>query len=103
MVQNGAVHLLTRVSKYRHLGPVLASLHWLPVEARADFKVLQPTNIIVNGITPLYLCDLVNLRLYMLCASRVLSVPMIVGEVLFFLCTNVMEQSNCRPETNYGK
>ena len=32
---------VTRSTKYKHILPVLASLHWLPVKSRIDFKVLH--------------------------------------------------------------
>uniref|UniRef100_A0A3B1JMG1 Reverse transcriptase domain-containing protein n=1 Tax=Astyanax mexicanus TaxID=7994 RepID=A0A3B1JMG1_ASTMX len=40
LVQNAACRLLTRTKKREHITPVLASLHWLPVEYRIQFKVL---------------------------------------------------------------
>ena len=61
MVQNAAARILTGSSKYEHISPVLASLHWLPVQVRADFKVLLLTYKIVNGLAPAYLSDMVNL------------------------------------------
>ena len=39
-VQNSAARLLTATSRYDHVTPVLRSLHWLPVSARIDFKIL---------------------------------------------------------------
>uniref|UniRef100_A0AAZ3PI26 Reverse transcriptase domain-containing protein n=1 Tax=Oncorhynchus tshawytscha TaxID=74940 RepID=A0AAZ3PI26_ONCTS len=42
-----------------HITPVLASLHWLPVKARADFKVLLLTYKALHGLAPTYLSDLV--------------------------------------------
>ena len=42
-----------------HITPVLASLHWLPVKARADFKVLLLTYNALHGLAPTYLSDLV--------------------------------------------
>ena len=38
---------------------MLASLYWLPVKARADFKVLLLTNKALHGFAPNYLSDLV--------------------------------------------
>uniref|UniRef100_A0A8L0DT65 Reverse transcriptase domain-containing protein n=1 Tax=Oncorhynchus mykiss TaxID=8022 RepID=A0A8L0DT65_ONCMY len=40
LVLNTAARILTRTKRFDHITPVLASLHWLPVKARADFKVL---------------------------------------------------------------
>ena len=38
---------------------MLASLHWHPVKARADFKVLLLTYKALHGLAPTYLSDLV--------------------------------------------
>ena len=38
---------------------MLASLHWLPVKARADFKVLLLNYKALHGLAPTYLSDLV--------------------------------------------
>ena len=40
LVQNAAARLLTGTKKREHISPVLASLHWLPVKFRIDFKIL---------------------------------------------------------------
>ena len=37
---------------------MLASLHWLPVQARVDFKVLLLTYKALHGLAPTYLFDL---------------------------------------------
>ncbi len=60
MVQNAAARTLTGLSRYEHISPVLAALHWLPVRVRADFKVLLLTYKILNGLAPVCLSDLVN-------------------------------------------
>lgn len=61
MVQNAAARHLTGAGKYEHITPVLASLHGLPCQVRADFKVLLLTYKILNGAAPSYLTDLVRL------------------------------------------
>ena len=58
LVQNSAARLLTKTSRYCHITPVLASLHWLPIQARADFKVLLLTYKALNGLAPSYLTEL---------------------------------------------
>ena len=55
---NTAARNLTRTKKFDHITPVLASLHWLPVKARADFKVLLLTYKALHGLAP-NLSDLV--------------------------------------------
>ena len=42
-IQNAAARLLTRTSRRCHITPVLASLHWLPVNFIVQFKVLVLT------------------------------------------------------------
>ena len=59
LVLNTAARILTRTPKMYHITPVLASLHWLPVKARADFKVLLITYKALHGLAPTCLSDLV--------------------------------------------
>uniref|UniRef100_A0A8C7S3I0 Reverse transcriptase domain-containing protein n=1 Tax=Oncorhynchus mykiss TaxID=8022 RepID=A0A8C7S3I0_ONCMY len=59
LVLNTAARILTRTKRFDHITPVLASLHWLPVKARADFKVLLLTYKALHGLAPTYLSDLV--------------------------------------------
>ena len=56
---NTAARILTKTPKSDHITPVLASLQWLPVKARADFKVLLLTYKALHGLAPTYLHDLV--------------------------------------------
>ncbi|XP_073320704.1 uncharacterized protein [Pagrus major] len=60
LVQNSAARLLTKTSRFCHITPVLASLHWLPIQARADFKVLLLTYKALNGLAPSYLTELLS-------------------------------------------
>lgn len=55
LVQNSASRLLTGTKKREHITPVLASLHWLPVRFRIDFKILLLVFKILNGMAPPYL------------------------------------------------
>ena len=43
LVQNSAAHILTGTRKHEHISPILRSLHWLPILARIDFKLLLLT------------------------------------------------------------
>ncbi len=45
---------------FDHITPILASLLWLLVHVRSDFKVLLMTYKIVNGLAPSYLSDLIK-------------------------------------------
>ena len=58
-VQNSAARLLTATSRYDHVTPVLRNLHWLPVSARIDFKILLVFKVL-NGLGPLYLSELLE-------------------------------------------
>ena len=60
MVQNAAARLLTRTRKRDHITPVLASLHWLPVRYRIQFKVLLFVFKALNGQAPSYISDLLS-------------------------------------------
>ena len=60
MVQNAAARLLTGARKRDHITPVLASLHWLPVRYRIQFKVLLLVFMALNGQAPSYISDLLS-------------------------------------------
>ena len=62
LVQNAAARLLTCTRKHEHITPVLASLHWLPVHFRVDFKVLLFVFKALNGLAPPYLAELLHLH-----------------------------------------
>ncbi|KAF7248760.1 hypothetical protein EYD10_05448 [Varanus komodoensis] len=51
------------MGRYAHMTPVLRQLHWLPIEARAQFQVLIMTCKALNGLGPGYLNE--RLRPYM--------------------------------------
>ena len=55
---NAAARLLTGSKKWSHITPVLASLHWLPVSFRIQFKVLLFVYKVLHGLAPAYICDL---------------------------------------------
>lgn len=58
LVQNAAARVLTRTKRREHISPILASLHWLPVKSRIEFKILLLTFKALNNIAPLYLKEL---------------------------------------------
>ena len=57
LVQNAAARVLTKTRMREHITPVLASLHWLPVVFRIDFKILLLVYKALNGLAPSYLTD----------------------------------------------
>ena len=59
LIQNAAARALTGISKRDHITPVLASLHWLPIKSRIEFKILLITYKALKGLAPSYLKDLI--------------------------------------------
>ena len=57
LVQNAAARVLTKTKMREHITPVLASLHWLPVTFRIDFKILLLVYKALYGLAPSYLHD----------------------------------------------
>ena len=48
---------------FTHLAsPLLRGLHWLPVNARIQFKILLITFKAIHGLAPKYLCDLLTFK-----------------------------------------
>ena len=60
-VQNDAAKVIFQKRKYDHVTPILKELHWLPVQFRIKFKILTYVFRCVNGSTPEYLQDLIQL------------------------------------------
>ncbi|XP_073715700.1 uncharacterized protein [Misgurnus anguillicaudatus] len=60
LVQNAAARVFTRSKKYDHISPILASLHWLPVKYRIQFKILLITYKALNGLAPSYIKELLS-------------------------------------------
>ena len=61
-VQNNAARLIYRIRKRDHITPILAELHWLPVEFRSQYKILVYTYSSLHGIAPDYLKNLVTVQ-----------------------------------------
>ena len=60
LVHNAAARLLTRSKKSCHITPILASLHWLPIQYRIHFKVLTFTFKALHGQAPAYITELIH-------------------------------------------
>lgn len=58
--ENAAARVLSRTRKRHHISPVLASLHWLPIKFRVDFKTLLPICKAVHGLGPFSLIELLT-------------------------------------------
>ena len=61
-IQNSLARLVTNSNSRSHITPILAELHWLPVNARIEYKVALLTYKTMTTERPLYLHEL--LRLY---------------------------------------
>ena len=59
-VQNAAARILTKTPRQAHITPVLRALHWLPVAARIEYKVLVLVFKCLDKTAPAYLCDLIT-------------------------------------------
>ena len=62
LIQNSAARLVSLTKKADHIQPVLFNLHWLPVHKRVEFKLLCLTYKVLHDIAPLYLKELLNIR-----------------------------------------
>lgn len=60
LIQNTAARVLTNTRQRDHISPVLASLHWLPVLYRIQFKILLLTFKALHGVAPSYIVDLIE-------------------------------------------
>lgn len=59
-VQNAAARLIHQSSRYDHISPILAELHWLPVEKRIQFKILLITYNALHNRAPPYIKELLQ-------------------------------------------
>ena len=59
-VQNKAARMVTLRPKLSNIAAMLRDLHWLPVQARIDFKVLTFTYKATHNEAPVYLEELIN-------------------------------------------
>ncbi|XP_041946919.1 uncharacterized protein LOC121708371 [Alosa sapidissima] len=78
LVQNATARLLTGTKKHMHISPVLAQLHWLPVNYRIHFKVLLFVFKALNGMAPQSIFDLLSPYCHsrpLRSSSQLLSVP----------------------------
>ena len=59
-IQNYAARVVLRLHKFSHITPALATLHWLPVNRRIDFKIALLVYKALNGQAPAYIADLLQ-------------------------------------------
>ena len=59
-VQNAAARLVEGAEKQEHITPVLQTLHWLPIRARIDFKIILIAYKALNNQAPTYISELIT-------------------------------------------
>ena len=57
---NSAARLVEKVKKFDDISPILFNLHWLPVTARIQFKIILLTFKAMHGLAPQYIIDMVK-------------------------------------------
>ena len=80
-VLNASARLVCNVPRFCHISPLLRGLHWLPVKARIQFKILLITFKAIHGLAPKYLCELLTFKssLYNLRSSGTILLSMPAG------------------------
>ena len=59
-LQNIAAWIITYTKRTDHISPVLADLHWLPIEQRLIYKLCLIVYKIMHDKAPKYLTDLIE-------------------------------------------
>ena len=105
-VLNASARLVCNAPRFCHISPLLRGLHWLPVKARIQFKILLITFKAIHGLAPKYLCELLTFKssLYDLRSSGsilVLSMPAVrsktmLGDRAFMVAAPTLW--NCLPK-----
>jgi len=94
-VQNSAARLVLKAKKRDHVTPLLHSLHWLPVQARIDYKLSVLCHNFFSDSCPSYITELLTVyspsrQLRSSADVRILSVPKTLtktyGERSFSFC-----------------
>ena len=62
VLQNSAARLIEKLRKFDHISETLMNLHWLPIKARIDFKILLLTWKALNNRTPKYITNMLTNR-----------------------------------------
>ena len=58
LVQNTLARVVAQKSRYCHITPVLAGLHWLPVRHQINFKIATTAFKVLHHQQPLYLAQI---------------------------------------------
>ena len=113
-LQNIAAWIITCTKRTDHISPVLANLHWLPVEQRLIYKLCLIVYKIMHNKAPKYLTDLIESYVLGCNGLRSSTQELFTGKKFkksmgrqkFFGCsTNFMEQSatSCKKFKLYHK
>jgi hypothetical protein len=60
VAQNSAARLIMRLKKHDRISHIRKELHWLPIDARIEYKVLNMTWKALNNESPNYITDLLT-------------------------------------------
>lgn len=79
-IQNNAARIIFRSPRFEHVTPLFVKLHWLPVKARVEYKLLVTVFKALQNQTPSYvrdmlldylpLCSLRSASKYLLCELK---------------------------------
>ena len=61
-VLNASARLVCNAPRFCHITPIMRDLHWLPIRARINFKVLLLTFKALHGLAPQYLQSLLSAK-----------------------------------------
>ena len=81
-VLNASARLVCNAPRFCHISPLLRGLHWLPVKARIQFKILLITFKAIHGLAPKYLHDLLTFKSSLYNLSILLSMPVARSKTL---------------------
>lgn len=62
VAQNSAVRLIEKLRKRDHITEYRKNLHWLPIPARIEYKIMTTTWKILNNKAPTYLSELIRVK-----------------------------------------
>ena len=60
LAQNATARLIMRIRGRASISNAIRELHWLPVTRRCQYKLLILTYKTLHGLTPTYICDMLN-------------------------------------------
>ena len=88
-VLNASAKLVCNAPRFCHITPIMRDLHWLPIKARINFKVLHLTFKALHGLAPQYQRSLISMKTscYNLRGSNtlLLAMPSVKSSIFFFV------------------